>query len=103
MQAEIWGPGTVMESPITDGFVQLEGLIIRKTVAKWKGHGFKSPCRWRFQMLSNVFQLNSELLSTGPGFLSASSAIKKEKQTLGHLCLLKYTFISVTLCVGDAG
>lgn len=69
MQAEIWGPGTVMESPMTDGFVQLEGLIIRKTVAKWKGHGFKSPCRWRFQMLSNVFQLNSELLSTGPGFL----------------------------------
>lgn len=47
---------------MTDGFVQLEGLIIRKTVVKWKGHGFKSGCRWCFLMLLNVSQLNSEFV-----------------------------------------
>lgn len=103
MQAEIWGPGTVMESPMTDGFVQLEGLIIRKTAAKWKGHGFKSLCRWQFQMLLNVFRLNSEWLLTEQGSyrLHPQLESKVNKLYVLHLFLLKHTFISVNL--SDAG
>lgn len=76
---------------MTDGFVQLEGLIIRKTDAKSKGHGFKSPCRWHFQMLLNVFQLNSELLSTKQGFykLHPPSESKRNAMQTDRKC---YTY-----------
>lgn len=54
---------------MTDGLAQLEGLIIRKTVVKWKGHGFKSPCRWCLQMLFAAFLLHSEEPPAAAGFI----------------------------------
>lgn len=77
---------------MTDGFAQLEGLIIRKTVVKWKGHGFKSPCRWCLQMLFTAFLLHSE---ESP---AATGLIRRQETEVPHnkeLFLLK-----IYICLG---
>lgn len=54
-----------------DGSVQLEGLIMRETVLKWKGRGFKSlygRSETVFTCFLSAFQQNSEYLSAMPDF-----------------------------------
>lgn len=61
--AKIWADSIVIQRLRPDGSVQLEGLINRETVLKWKGRGFKSLYRCSetvFTCFLSAFQQNSD-------------------------------------------